>query len=153
MGAIEELRQVLAGLRLVLLDTMVFSYHFTNHPRYAALTTVLLEQIEAHALDGLTTTVTLAEVLTAPAQVGDEETMYDYELFLTHFPNLHIVPLDLVLARETARVRAETRLRFPDAAQVAAGRLAGADALVTNDRRWQEQVTSPRVVLLGDYVS
>jgi predicted nucleic acid-binding protein len=148
---VEDLRQTLADCRLVLLDTMVFSYHLVDHPRYAPLTTSILEAVESGTPAGVTTTVTLAELLTVPAQADDRRAMLDYELFLTHFPNLRLVPLDAALAREAARVRAETGLRLPDAIQVAAGRLAGADALVTNDRAW-ERVTWTRVVVLDEYV-
>jgi predicted nucleic acid-binding protein len=151
MGRIEAFLEALAGRGRVLLDTMVFSYHFSAHPRYLPLTTVLLSRIEAGDLEGLVTTVTLAEVLAAAARVGDEEAMYDYEMFLVRFPHLRMVPLDVALARETARVRAETHLRFPDALQVAAGRLADADALVTNNLRWRPVVPQPPVLLLQDY--
>ena len=51
---------------------------------------------------GLLTTVALSEVLTLPAQRDDQQAMVDYELFLTNFPNLRLVPLDVTLARETA---------------------------------------------------
>jgi len=34
---VEELRRTLSGHRLLLLDTMVFSYHLSAHPRYAPL--------------------------------------------------------------------------------------------------------------------
>lgn len=69
----------------------------------------------------------------------------------TQFPNLHIVPLDLAVAREAALVRGETGLRTPDAIQVAAARLAGADVILTNDRRWIGRVSRPPVLLLDDY--
>jgi predicted nucleic acid-binding protein len=147
---LEALRATIAGHRLVLLDTMVFSYHLGDHPRFAALTAVILDCIETGQVAGLTTAVTLAEVLTVPAQAGDLQAMQDYELFLTSFPNLHLVPLDVDLARETALVRGATGLRTPDAVQVAAARLHGADAIVTNDRRWLDRVTTPRVLLLDD---
>ena len=78
--------------------------------------------------------------------------MRDYELYLTHFPNLTILPLDVGLAREVALVRAATGLRTPDAIQVAAARVARADAIVTNDRRWARRVTKPPVLLLDEYV-
>jgi predicted nucleic acid-binding protein len=111
-----------------------------------------LEAIESGQTEGLITTVTLAEVLTRPAQANDRRAMHDYELYLTHFPHLRLVPLDADLARETARVRAETGLRTPDAVHVAAARLHGADAVVTNDHRWQERVHAPVVILLDEYV-
>lgn len=149
---VEELRRTIAGYRLLGLDTMVFSYHLFNHPRYVPLTSVVLEAIESGEVAGLITTVTLAEVLTVPAQAGDRRAMQDYELYLTRFPNLRLVPLDVALARETALVRAASKLRIPDAVQVAAARLAGADAIVTNDRRWAGRVTGPALVMLDEYV-
>jgi len=74
-----------------------------------------------------------------------------YELYLTHFPHLRLAPLDTTLARETALVRATSGLRMPDAVQVAAARLAGADAIVTNDHRWAGRVQGPAVLMLDDY--
>ena len=150
---VAELRQALTGFRLVFLDTMVFSYHLANHPRYVPLTEVVLEAVERGSPAGLTTVLTLAELLTVPAQVADRSAMLDYELFLTHFPNLTLVPLDVTLARTAAEVRAETRLPLPDAIQVAASRLGGAEALLTNDRDWGRRVVRPQVILLDDYVA
>ena len=149
---VDDFRRRLTGLRLVALDTMVLAYHLADHPRYSALTTVVLEAVESGQMAGVTTTVTLAEILTAPAKTGDRRALQDYELYLTRFPNLRIMPLDVALARETALVRGETGLRTPDAIQVAAARLAGADAIVTNDRRWVGRVVAPAVVVLEEYV-
>ena len=149
---VEELRDALSGYRLLALDTMVFSYHLSSHPRYVPLTTAVLEAIESGEVAGLTTTVTLAELLTMPAQANDRQAMRDYELYLIHFPNLRIVPLDDALAREVALVRAATGLRMPDAIQIAAAQHYGADAIVTNDRRWQGKVTGPVLVLLDEFV-
>jgi predicted nucleic acid-binding protein len=131
---------------------MVFSYQLADHPRYAPLASVVLEAVEEGRIAGLTTTVTLDEILAVPARAGDRQALYDYELYLTHFPNLEIVSLDVALARETALVRGATGLRTPDAIQVAAARLAGAGALVTNDRRWARQVATPRLLILDDYL-
>jgi len=149
---VDDFRRRLTGLHLVALDTMVFAYHLADHPRYSPLTTVVLEAIESGQVAGVTTTVTLAEILTAPAKAGDQRALQDYELYLTRFPNLSIVPLDIALVRETALVRGETGLRTPDAIQVAAARLAGADAILTNDRRWAGRVVAPAVVVLEEYV-
>jgi predicted nucleic acid-binding protein len=132
---------------------MVFSYQLANHPRYAPLTSVVLKAVESGQIAGLISTVTLAEILTLPAKAGDRQAMQDYELYLTHFPNLRLVTLDTALARETALVRAATGLRTPDAIQVATARLAGADAIVTNDRRWDGKVTDPALVMLDSFLT
>ena len=149
---VDDLRRALSAHRLLMLDTMVFSYHLANHPRYAPLTSVVLEAVESGQVAGLTTTVTMAELLTVPARAENRQALLDYELYRTHFPNLSILPLDAALARETALVRAATGLRTPDAVQVAAARLAGAGAIVTNDHRWAGRVTEPVLVMLDDYL-
>jgi predicted nucleic acid-binding protein len=149
---LDDLHRDLVAHQLVVLDTMVFSYQLADHPHYAPLAAAVLTAVEAGHVSGLTTTLTLAEILTVPARAGDRQAMYDYELHLTRFPHLEIVPLDAGLARETALVRGATSLRIPDAIQVAAARLAGAGAIVTNDRRWVRQVTQPQLLILADYL-
>lgn len=148
---IEELERIISTHNVLALDTMVFAYHLANHPRYSPLTRVVLNAVEFGRVAGVTTTVTLAEILTLPAQAGDREAMLDYELYLTTFPNLNVMPLDASLARETAWVRAATGLRTPDAVQIAAARLAHADAIVGNDRRWRGRIDAPDLILLDDY--
>lgn len=152
MGGVADLRQALLACHLVALDTMVFSYHLADSPRYIPLTSVILETIESGQIAGLMTTVTLVEVLTAPAQARQRRAMDDYEIYLTHFPNLRLVPLDVTLAREAALVRAATGLRTPDAVNIAAARLYGAEAIVTNDHRWVGRVSTPAVILLDEYL-
>ena len=148
---LDGLRRDLAGRRLLFLDTMVFSYHLAAHPDYVPATTLILGLVESGDLAALTTTLTLAELLTRPAQERNLQAMLDYRLYLTHFPNLDIVSLDTALAEEAALVRAATRLKMPDAIQLAAARLHGADAVVTNDRAWLGKLASPQVMVLEDY--
>ncbi len=150
MGLI-DLQNELAGLGRICIDTAIFSYHLSEHPKYVNYTSAILEAIEGGRVEGLTTTVTLTELLTYPVQKADLQTMQEWELYLTNFPNLLIIPLDQSLAREAALVRGETRLKTPDAIQVAAARLHGADAIMTNDRPWAGRVSQPRVLILDDF--
>ncbi len=148
-----ELNAELASLNRICIDTAIFAYHLAEHPRYVDYTSAILFAVEQKKLEGMITTITLTELLTYPAQKGDVETLREWELYLTSFPNLLIVPLDQPLAREAALVRGETRLKTPDAVQVAAARLHGADALVTNDRPWGQRVEFPRVLILDDFAT
>lgn len=150
---VDDLARLLAGYRLIVLDTMVFSYHLAGHPRYVSLTGTVLAAVETGQVNGIITAVTLAEVLTVPAKAHDQRALQEYELYLTQFPNLRLAPLDATLAVETALVRGETGLRTPDAVQVAAARVSGADAIITHDRRWAGRIDRPAVVMLDDYVA
>jgi len=137
---------------MLMLDTMVFSYHMSGHQSYTPLTSTILRAVESGAVAGLTTTITLAELLTRPAQEKDPQALRDYELYLTNFPNLKLVPLDAAVAREAALVRAATGLRMPDAIQVAAARINEADTIVTNDRACIGKVATPALLILDDYL-
>jgi len=152
MGGVTVLRQTLAQHKRLFCDTMVFAYLLDAHALYADLAAAVLHAIEQNEVQGVTSTITLAELLTAPAQAQDPQAMIDYEIYLTNFPNLTIYTLDVALARETAHIRAATHLPTPDAAQIAAARLSQADAIVTNDRRWRNKVAPLTLILLSDYV-
>lgn len=148
---VKEFRSALSSHQTLFLDTTVFSYHLGEHAAYVDLTTAVLETVERGENLGLTTYITLLELLTYPAQRGDQEAVRDYELFMTGFPNLRIVPLELGLARASALVRAALRLKTPDAVQVAAAQLHRADAIITNDRAWAKRAVGVPVLTLDDY--
>ena len=149
---IGKLREDVVRHRLALVDTMIFIYLLEDHPIYASLAATVLDAIETEQVAGVTSALTLTELLTAPAQVGDTRVMQDYELYLTHFSNLVIYPLDVNAAREAALVRGRTGLPTPDAIQLATAVVAGADVIVTNDKRWRGKVDNLNLLLLNDYV-
>ena len=149
---LDSLLRTIDDCRLLMLDTMVFSYHLSDHPQYAPLTQVILEAVESGAVPAVTSTMTLAELLTMAARTDDRRAMEEYELYLTHFPNLQLIPLGVEVARQAALIRAETSLRMPDAVQVATARIAGADMIVTNDRRWERTISQPPLILLDRFV-
>jgi predicted nucleic acid-binding protein len=146
------LRNRLRDWKIAALDTSVIVYQLLNHPDYAPLTDMILHAIETGRLRGVTTTITLAEILTKAEQEADAQVAIDYEMYLTLFPNLTLLPVDVPLARAAARIRAQFRLKLPDAIQVAAAALARADVLITNDRDLQKKVSEPVVILLSDFV-
>lgn len=77
----------------------------------------------------------LAECLVAPARRGDDAVRLVHDL-VQRLP-IDVVPLDLEIATEAARLRAQHRsLRLPDALVIATAIQGGADTLTTTDRKW-----------------
>lgn len=73
---------------------------------------------------------------------------------LATYPNVDIVPLTLQSAVSMALVRAQTRLRSPDACVVATALDAEVDVLVHGDRDFEKaakRYSNLRFVYLGDY--
>jgi predicted nucleic acid-binding protein len=78
--------------------------------------------------------------------------MQDYELYLTHFPNLTLLLVDAAVAREAARLRGLHAFKMPDALQLATANVAGADAILTNDKDWHGKTGSTPLLLLEAWV-
>jgi predicted nucleic acid-binding protein len=100
---------------------------------------------EAHAAGGLrfaVTTITVAEVLAGPLQVGDDAVARRYRAILESW---QIVELDVDIAESAARLRASLRLKLPDAIQAASALAINADAIVTHDRDFS-RVRSLRII-------
>jgi len=76
------------------------------------------------------------------------------EGFLRHFADIEIVEVSYDIARETARLRATTGIRTPDAIILATALVTKVDQVVTNDRAWSglfEQLGSQlEFCVLGD---
>lgn len=149
---VAEFRQALVSYDRVAVDTMIFIYLLDDNPQYAALASALFELIEASELEGITSTLTMAEVLTFPARQGNTAAMQGYELYLTNFPNLRLISLDTNVARTAATVRARTRVKMPDAVQIATALALSADAIVSNDKQWRNKFADPTLILLDDYL-
>jgi predicted nucleic acid-binding protein len=73
----------------------------------------------------------LAEVLTGPYQAGQTALARRYENALQHYRVVDITPAIAILG---AQLRAQYRLKLPDALQLACTLDIGADALITQDR-------------------
>jgi predicted nucleic acid-binding protein len=149
--AVAALRRRLAQHQVVFLDTMVFVYILEQNPAFATLAEAVLESVEVGELRAITSALTLAEVLTGPSFTQNTKALSDYELYITHFPNLMIHSVESQHARRIAEVRASTRLRMPDAIQIAIAAYAGATAVVGNDKGWKGKTAPLDLLLLSDF--
>ena len=100
---------------------------------------------------GITSAVTLLEVLVVPYRAGDLALAERYETLLTRSRGIRMVDVDGTLLRVGAQIRAVTGMRTPDALQVAAALGARSTAFLTNGRL--PAVPGLRVLQLRDYLS
>ncbi len=132
----------LADQALLLLDSAPVIYFLEGNAKFAPRFAPLFE---AHAAGGLrfaVTTITVAEVLAGPLQVGDDAVARRYRAILESW---QIVELDVDIAESAARLRASLRLKLPDAIQAASALAINADAIVTYDRDFS-RVRSLRII-------
>ena len=86
-------------------------------------------------LPAITCELTLAELLVKPFQDNDAETEQRCRAALQERGGLTVVPIDLNVLVESARLRASAGLKLPDAIHVASALTAGCEVFLTNDRR------------------
>jgi predicted nucleic acid-binding protein len=125
----------LAGHRVVGLDSNVFIYLLETAGREAEQAGRVLDAIDGSSLRASVSAVAVAEILTGPARAGDAALMERYLDELRSFDGLSIVAVDADTAFYAARLRGRESYALPDSIHLAAARLDGATAFITNDRR------------------
>jgi predicted nucleic acid-binding protein len=99
--------------------------------------------------------ISASELLVRPIRSGRERADFMHT-FLTTFPGLTLLPVDLVVAVQAATLRSTVNVRLPDALIVASGLLAGCEVIVSNDERWKRRFAPLypqfRWFYLGDYL-
>ena len=129
---------------------MVFIYHLQDHPRYSPLTQIIFESWEAGKNTGITSAVTLLEILVKPKRDENLAAASDYERLLTTYPNLRIADIDVEVASLAAGLRAKYSIKTPDALQVAACLHHGASGFITNDAQLKQLSAEGIEVLVLD---
>jgi len=149
MGSIE---QRLAKHTIIGLDTSIFIYHFEAHPQYLALTTSILNSVQAGQSSGITSVISLMELTVQPWKLNKREVARQYEGLLAYFPNLTVANITRDVARQAAQLRAQYNLRPADALQVATGLIHHATAFVTNDAQWKRLAARMEILILDDFI-
>ena len=134
----------------VALDTAVFIYLVEEHPVYLPLVIPVFVAIDQDKIRGVTSALTVLETIVVPLRIGDEALARRYESLLMNSRGLTLVPLDLDLLRAAAHLRAVTRLKTPDAIQLAAALSEGCTTFLTNDQQYP-RLPGIRILQLDDF--
>jgi predicted nucleic acid-binding protein len=146
----KRLKKELSEHKTVGLDTAVFTHHFEGD-EYSELTTQVLERVQDGQCRGVVSTISLAEVLVKPLQMGLESLADLYRVVFHEMPNLEIVPVDQEVASRAASLRVAHGLGPADSLVLATALEAGATAFITT-RPEQKEVKGLQVLVLDDYI-
>ena len=125
----------LQGARILALDTSLFIYLVEKHPVFYAKVAPLFGAIDAGEVRGVTSVLTLLEVLVRPLQLGSTALADEFRVTVLSSQHLDVISVDSSIAELAARIRAQHGFRTPDAVHVATAQAAGADVFVTNDAK------------------
>jgi predicted nucleic acid-binding protein len=126
---------------LFLDSSALIAYHSPVEPTHP-LVKHLLARVErdTDVLQACYSVLSATELLVRPIRAGVSEFAFMHS-FLTDFPNLRGLPVDLAVATQAATIRATTDLKLPDAIIVATALLAGCEVIVSNDERWKRRLS------------
>lgn len=113
---------------------------------------VVAQVIDHEALHVIISSVTFSEALVRTAALFGRERVDLVVQSIQSLPSVEIIGFDEEHAIDAALVRAKTRLKLPDAAIIATARVAGAIAIIGNDRAWQNKSLGIQYIHLDDVV-
>ena len=128
MGVIE------AG-KTILLDTNCFIYYFEDNPNYSDKLEKVFTDIEDGNNKAFMSMISFMEILVKPKKDNNIFIENKYKLMLTNYPNLSIIDVEYNIADIASRLRANYKIKTPDAIIVATGIAMDVDYLITNDIR------------------
>lgn len=146
MEWVESLRDQLVGL-----DTSPFIFLIEEHPDYLPVVRPLFQAIHTGQVQAVTSTITLVEVLVHPLRQGNTEVSQQYRAILTQAQNIRMLAITPGVAETAAKLRADFKMRTPDAIQIAAALNAGATTFITNDRGLV-RLPDMRIIVLADLI-
>lgn len=146
-----EIAKLLAGHRLVALDTCVFIYLMERNPKYFDAADDVFEWMERPGSSAVTSTIVLTEILVQPYRAQDLPKAESFYSLLTTWPHLEWVAPSLPIASLAAALRADYRLQTPDALIAATAISRNASAFITNDPIFK-RVPGLDILVLDDYV-
>lgn len=150
-GNVLKLRRTVEKHRVIGLDTAPFIYYLEDVAPYADLLNPVFSLLENGALHAVTSTVTLAEILTKPFADKNFSLADEIKFTLKSFSSLSIASIDEKLAEAAALIRARYAIRLPDALQLAAAIQGEATLFLTNDRR-VKRADAIEVLLISDFL-
>jgi len=128
MGLIKELYG-----KKIFLDTAPLIYFMEDESSFSSLLNDLFAV--SNNCQFITSVVTLSEVLVMPLREGKTQLAKQYEEILTMSENIDILDINIEIAKETAKIRADYSVKMPDAIQLATAKYIFADYFLTNDLR------------------
>ena len=136
---------------IVYLDSAPLVYYIQDNQTFSGLISPIIDAIPRGEKKGVTSYLTLLELLVMPFKKKRGDLVDKYRRVLLKSPHMHLLPLGEDVAEEAARIRASYRFRTPDAVQLASAKLSRADIFITNDRKLR-RYKEVRVLVLSEHL-
>ena len=143
----KSLQQALVPHHRIGIDTAIFIYLIEENPEWVDEAAVVFEWLLSSGNSGVTSTLTMTELLVQPYRLGKTELVDQFYALLSTYPNLEWVAPTLEISDLAAQLRAVHGLRTPDAIQAATAIKYGATAIVSNDAAYSRLTLLESIIL------
>lgn len=143
-----ELSKLLRG-KVVFLDTAPLIYFIEKNARYLDVVKPVIELIVSQQAKGMTSTITLLEVLVLPLREGNKKLAEKYKTILLSSNDLETCEISNTISERAAIIRAKYGFKTPDSLQLATAIVRKADYFLTNDIALK-QANEIKVIVLGE---
>lgn len=143
----------LRGVQKLGVDSSVFIYFVEHDTRFVPQLRIIFNRIQNGQIEGITSVVALTEILVVSLRDVNEGRVQSYRTLLLETENLRLLPVDVDIAEEAARLRAVYQLKTPDALMIATALHAGCEAFLTNDDALRPVSGELRVLILKELIS
>ncbi len=135
------------------LDSSILIYHLEDVKPYSDLTEAAFTAIAEGSPRAVLSTISVTELLVQPFAEGQQDRVVAFERFAFSLPHTALIPPTYPTTKEAARLRAQYKIRTPDALLVATALGEKAEAFLTNDARLRAlKAEGIAIVVLDDYV-
>jgi len=116
----------------VFIDTGIFVNFLNNEPK-ADFSEKLLEQIEKGKIEGLISTITIAEIFSIYYRMSEKKTMHAKTYIENIIDNKKIIPTFKPIAELAGKIKANYEVSLGDSIVIATAILTGCDYLISLD--------------------
>lgn len=133
----------------VYLDANIIIYAVEGFAPFLDQIRALLAAVNSGEVIAVTSELALAEVLVKPLKDQQPVLQQAYQTFLTPTPEFEVVPINLTVLVEAARLRATSKLKLPDAIHLATALHHQCDSFLTNDDLFKT-LSLPQIKMMVD---
>ncbi len=135
--------------KIICLDTAPLIYYIEENPVFIPTIDPFFDAMFRGDFEVVTSTLTLLEVLVHPIRNNNAYLAASYREILSNASHLRTIPVTAEIAEAASRLRAVSKIRTPDAIQVATAIVMGADYFLTNDSELPV-LSPPKVLVIGN---
>lgn len=133
MSENDEFLLKLSKNKSISVDSSFFIYHLEDIKPYNELTSITIEKISSGELFCNISALVISELFVRPFKENNSENINLFEKFIKTFPNSKICDFDFDTAKLSAKIRAQSGLKTPDAILLATAITSSSDIFITND--------------------